>query len=87
MKFAEILHGWKNYVGFDKLPNELKAVIESRIDKCLQPCENLRVNRFFILIEKVLRIKKSKGYQCSGCGCSVYAKASNEKSKCPLNKW
>lgn len=83
-----IYKGWKNYVGFDKLPKEQRALAAERVADCLV-CPHMRQNKAIMLAEKTFGLKTRDGYQCGLCGCSIYAKATIEAAKCPdkLPRW
>lgn len=85
-KIQAILRGWKNYVGFENLPDELKQLAIGRVSKCLV-CPHLKKNKGIMLIEKTFGLKTKDGYQCGICDCSIYAKGTIESARCPVDKW
>ena len=87
MVVSNIVNGWRKYIGYDNLPDELKTIALQRSNICLQPCEYLRQNKLFMFIEWVFGMDKVKGYQCGKCKCSISAKVLDELSICPLKKW
>lgn len=85
-KIQSIWTGWKNYVGFDTLPDEVKKMAAERVTECLQ-CPFLKKNKGIMIIEKTFHLKTRDGYQCGKCGCSIYAKVTIEGAKCPIGRW
>ncbi len=85
-KTHAIYNGWKNYIGFDDLPEQFKKKARLRGEICCS-CEFLDTSWLVRVLAWFNIVKPAEKYKCGKCGCPITQKVLQDIEPCPEGKW